>query len=184
MHSELSASRFAPCRVATQGLPAFSRRFASGSYRVGLRAPRTIHCPPPLRAQLPRRASRVATLQAGARSSSPIPPRSFCGQWLSRPLANNALRASVAASHLDSRRILLRLTPSPCSRRRAPARSISPLGGVFILHPSSHSTTTPPHLLPHTSGYEWLATLAARIEQGLSPALPTIKKLTRRKPSH
>jgi len=137
------------------------------------------HCPPPLLTQLPRRASPVAALRASARFSSPVQPRAFCGHG-GLMLVPSQVSRSAPCRRGPPRtarppRARLRQTRSPCSRRRAPARSSClpfALAGVPILPHRATLRELRRHRAPHTSGAEWLAMLAARVEQARSPTLP------------
>jgi hypothetical protein len=133
----------AAVHVANPALPVSARLCGSApQYRAGrrpagrcrrrntapsLRSP----WPPPLRTQLPRRASRRAALRASARDIRRPAARAFSG-WggvFARPLACLALRAKSPRPRLASlapRRVRLRLTPSPRSRRRANLPLLSP----------------------------------------------------------
>jgi hypothetical protein len=130
----------AAVRVANPALPASARYVAPR--RRGVAALRALRCaqarasaatsPRAGRAQAaprcwaaPTRAERVAALRAsvGVRARHPA-ASAFCGRRVCAltPFASVALRAKSAAAPPRSartRRVRLRLAPSPCSRRRA-----------------------------------------------------------------
>jgi len=149
------------------------------SYRAGLRAPRAHHWPPPLLTQLPQRASRVAALRASARFSPPVPPRAFCGQWYfcSLPRKHRAPRrcrrvpprfARTAPRPSPANAFALLSPPRACPLHFPSLRAWRRADSAAIVPLHHHH----PHRPPHASGDQWLAMLAARIEQGRSPALP------------
>ena len=186
----------APCRVATQGLPASARLSGSAlSWSAALRALRFAQArasaaasprwpcakPPPLLGS--SHGSLRAWLPFGpARETSAIPPRarSACDGCLRSPARESGAPRAVAASRLAA---LARAASGSgfAFASLSPPREALPLQFPFpsraassqvCRHPATPAALPCPRSPPRASGVEWLAMLAGRDEQGRSPARP------------
>jgi len=181
----------APCHVAAQGLPASARYRAPRRRGVAaLRALRFAQARASATAS-PRwpcasRAPLLGSSHARVRVRLPFgPARAIrhpscrgrvlrAGRICAHPFASVALRAWSPQPHLAAlapRRVRLRLTPSPCSRRRAkpptPFAFPSRAAALQICsHRAAPAALPCPRRPPCASGVEWLALLAAVSSKG------------------